>query len=48
MMKSQGVVSEDGSKIYSWGIWNKMETLSWQSHENLEKLGTIHILRKHL
>ena len=38
MMKSQGVVSEDGSKIYSWGIWNKIETLSWQSHEDLEKL----------
>ena len=38
MIKSQGVVSEDGTKIYSWGIWNKIETLSWQSQEDLEKL----------
>ena len=38
MMKSQGVVSEDGTKIYSWGMWNCLETLTWLNDEDLKKL----------
>ena len=38
MLKSQGVVSEDGTKIYSFGMWNCLETLTWQSEEDIQKL----------
>ena len=38
MLKSQGVVSEDGTKIYAWGMWNCLETLTWQSEEDMQKL----------
>jgi len=38
MLKSKGVVSEDGTKIYSWGMWNCLETLTWQSEEDIQKL----------
>ena len=38
-MKSQGVVSEDGTKIYQWScVWNCLEMLSWISHEDFQKL----------
>ena len=37
-MKSQGVLSEDGTKIYQWGMMNCLETLTWQSTEDMEKL----------
>ena len=39
MMNSQGVVSEDGTKIYQWSsVWNCLETLSWISNEDFQKL----------
>ena len=38
MIKSQGVVSEDGTKIYSWCQWNCLETHTWLSNEALSKL----------
>ena len=37
MMKSRGILSEDGTKIYAWCMWNCLETLTWLSDEALEK-----------
>ena len=31
-------MSEDGTKIYSFGMWNCLETLTWQSEEDIQKL----------
>ena len=38
MLKSKGVVSEDGTKIYSFGMWNCLETLTWQNEEDIQKI----------
>ena len=38
MLRTKGVVSEDGTKIYSFGMWNCLETLTWQSEEDIQKL----------
>jgi len=38
MLKSKGVLTEDGTKVVSWGMWNCIETFTWQSDEDLEKL----------
>ena len=38
MLRSKGVVSEDGTKIYSFGMWNCLETLTWQSEEDIQKI----------
>ena len=37
MMKSKGILSEDGTKIYAWSMWNCLETLTWLSDEALKK-----------
>ena len=37
-MHSFGVLSEDGTKVYSWGMWNSLEVLAWQSDEDLVSL----------
>ena len=42
MMKSQGVLSEDGTKIYQWGMMNCLETLTWQSTSDIVRLTINH------
>ena len=37
MMKFPGVVCEDGETIYMFGMMNCVETMKWQSEENLKK-----------
>ena len=38
MMRTLGIVSEDGKTIYGWGMWNTLEHIEWQSDEDLKKL----------
>ena len=38
MLHSYGIMSEDGTKIYSWGVWNSLEVLTWQSDEDIVNL----------
>ena len=38
MLKSKGVVSEDGTKISSFGMWNCLETLTWQTEGDIQKI----------
>ena len=38
IMKFNGVHSQDGKKLYMYGMWNEVETLSWQSEDDLNKL----------
>ena len=37
MMKFPGVLCEDGETIYMFGMMNCVETMKWQSEENLKK-----------
>ena len=37
MLKSQGVLTEDGTKLIVWGMWNCIETFTWQSDADLER-----------
>ena len=38
MFKMSGVLCEDGKKIYTFGMWNCLETLTWKSDEDIMKL----------
>ena len=38
MMRTLGIISEDGKTIYGWGMWNTLEHVKWQSDEDLKKL----------
>ena len=38
LFQMSGILSEDGKKIHTFGMWNCLETLTWQSDEDLMKL----------
>ena len=36
MFQFTGAISDDGTKIYSFGMWNDVEILTWRNDEELE------------